>query len=81
MDGSAEGELEYENFNAASAKIAIQGRNVHPGYAKGKMINALEVACELNSMIPATERPQYTQEYEGFYHLVGLNGSVEAANI
>ena len=81
MDGSAEGELEYENFNAASAKIAIQGRNVHPGYAKGKMINALEVACELNSMIPATERPQYTQEYEGFYHLVGLSGSVEAANI
>ena len=81
MDGSAEGELEYENFNAASAKIAIQGRNVHPGYAKGKMINALEVACELNSLLPAMERPQYTQEYEGFYHLVGLSGSVEQANI
>ena len=81
MDGSCEGELEYENFNAASAKIAIQGRNVHPGYAKGKMINALEVACELNSMVPAVERPQYTQEYEGFYHLVGLSGSVEQANI
>ncbi len=81
MDGGYEGELEYENFNAASAKIAIQGRNVHPGYAKGKMINALEVACELNSLIPATERPQYTEGYEGFYHLISLSGSVEQASI
>ena len=81
MDGGYEGELEYENFNAASAKVTIQGRNVHPGYAKGKMINALEVACELNALIPATERPQYTEGYEGFYHLVGLGGSVEQANI
>ncbi len=81
MDGGYEGELEYENFNAASAKVSIQGRNVHPGYAKGKMINALEVACELNALIPATERPQYTEGYEGFYHLVGLGGSVEQANI
>jgi len=81
MDGGYEGELEYENFNAASAKIAIQGRNVHPGYAKNKMINAIEVACELNSLIPATERPQHTEGYEGFYHCVGLNGTVEQAAI
>ena len=77
MDGGYEGELEYENFNAASAKIAIQGRNVHPGYAKNKMINAIEVACELNNMVPAIERPQYTEGYEGFYHCIGLNGTVE----
>ena len=81
MDGGFEGELEYENFNAASAKIAIQGRNVHPGYAKNKMINAIEVACELNNMIPAVERPQFTDGYEGFYHCVGLNGTVENATI
>ena len=81
MDGGYEGELEYENFNAASAKIAIQGRNVHPGYAKNKMINAIEVACELNSWIPATERPQYTEGYEGFYHCVGFNGTVESASV
>ena len=81
MDGGFEGELEYENFNAASAKIAIQGRNVHPGYAKHKMINAIEVACEINNMIPAVERPQFTDGYEGFYHCVGLNGTVENATI
>ena len=81
MDGGYEGELEYENFNAASAKIAIQGRNVHPGYAKNKMINAIEVACELNSMIPATQRPEYTEGYEGFYHCVGFNGTVEKASV
>ena len=81
MDGGYEGELEYENFNAASAKIAIQGRNVHPGYAKNKMINAIEVACELNNMVPAIERPQYTEGYEGFYHCIGLNGTVENATI
>ena len=81
MDGGYEGELEYENFNAASAKIAIQGRNVHPGYAKNKMINAIEVACELNNMVPAVERPQYTEGYEGFYHCVGFNGTVENATI
>ena len=81
MDGGYEGELEYENFNAASAKIAIQGRNVHPGYAKNKMINAIEVACELNNMVPAIERPQYTEGYEGFYHCIGLNGTVENAII
>ena len=81
MDGGYEGELEYENFNAAGAKIAIQGRNVHPGYAKNKIINAIEVACELNSLIPAVERPQFTEGYEGFYHCIGLNGTVENATI
>ncbi|MCH5329379.1 MAG: peptidase T [Alistipes sp.] len=81
MDGGFEGELEYENFNAASAKITVQGRNVHPGYAKNKMINAIEVACELNALIPADERPQHTEGYEGFYHCVGFSGTVEKAQI
>ena len=81
MDGSAEGELEYENFNAASAVVEVQGRNVHPGYAKNKMINAIQVACELNSLVPAVERPEYTEGYEGFYHCVGFNGTVENAKI
>ena len=81
MDGSAEGELEYENFNAAAATIEIQGRNVHPGYAKNKMINAIQVACDLNALIPTVERPEYTTGYEGFYHCVGFNGTVENAKI
>ena len=81
MDGGYEGELEFENFNAASAKISIQGRNVHPGYAKNKMINAIQVACELNALLPATERPEHTEGYEGFYHCVGINGTVEQAQI
>ena len=81
MDGSAEGELEYENFNAASAVVEVQGRNVHPGYAKNKMINAIQVACELNSLIPAVERPEHTGGYEGFYHCVGFSGTVENAKI
>ena len=81
IDGGFEGELEYENFNAASAKVSIQGRNVHPGYAKDKMINALQVAAEVNSLLPAWERPEHTDGYEGFYHLVGLNGTVENAEI
>ena len=81
MDGSAEGELEYENFNAASAVVEVQGRNVHPGYAKNKMINAIQVACELNSLIPAVERPEHTEGYEGFYHCVGFGGTVENAKI
>lgn len=79
IDGGFEGELEYENFNAAGAKITIQGRNIHPGYAKDKMINALEVGCELNSLLPTHQRPQYTQGYEGFYHLVGMSGNVDRA--
>ena len=81
MDGSYEGELEYENFNAASAVIEIQGRNVHPGYAKDKMINAIQVACELNALLPAVERPEHTTGYEGFYHCVGFNATVENAKI
>ena len=81
MDGSAEGELEYENFNAAAATIEIQGRNVHPCYAKNKMINAIQVACELNALVPTVERPEYTTGYEGFYHCVGFNGTVENAKI
>ena len=81
VDGGMEGELEYENFNAASAKIEIQGRNVHPGYAKGKMINAIEVACELQALLPADQKPQYTEGYEGFYHCVGFNGTVEQAAV
>lgn len=81
MDGGYEGELEFENFNAASAKVVIRGRNVHPGYAKHKMINAIDVACELNALVPAQERPQYTEGYEGFYHCVGMTGTVEEATI
>ena len=81
MDGSVEGELEYENFNAAAATIEIQGRNVHPGYAKNKMINAIQVAYELNALVPTVERPEYTTGYEGFYHCVGFNGTVENAKI
>ena len=81
MDGSAEGELEYENFNAAAATIEIQGRNVHPGYAKDKMINAIQVACELNALLPAVQRPEHTTGYEGFFHCVGFNGTVENAKI
>ena len=81
MDGGMEGELEYENFNAAGAKIAIAGRNVHPGMAKNKMINAIDVATELNALLPANERPQFTEHYEGFFHCVGIRGSVEEAEI
>lgn len=79
VDGGEVGELEYENFNAASAKITIQGRNVHPGYAKNKMINALHVANELINLLPANERPEFTEGYEGFFHLTSLNGTVDEA--
>ena len=81
MDGGMQGELEYENFNAAGAKIAIAGRNVHPGMAKNKMINAIDIATELNALLPANERPQHTENYEGFFHCVGIKGSVEEAEI
>ena len=81
VDGGMEGELEYENFNAASAKVEIQGRNVHPGYAKNKMINAIEVAGELLHLLPAEERPEHTEGYEGFFHCVGMNGTVEKATL
>ncbi len=77
VDGGEEGELEWENFNAAVANISIQGRNVHPGSARGKMINALEVACELNALLPQSQRPEHTMGYEGFFHLVGMSGTVE----
>lgn len=81
MDGSVMGELEYENFNAASAKISIQGRNVHPGYAKNKMINALHVANELVDILPVNERPEFTSGYEGFFHLIEMSGSVDEASV
>ena len=81
VDGGPVGELEYENFNAATARITIQGRNVHPGTAKDKMINSILIANELNSMLPINERPEYTQGYEGFFHLVYFNGSVEKTTI
>ena len=81
MDGGEVGELEFENFNAASAKIHIQGRNVHPGYAKGKMKNALHVGLELCALLPVEQRPEYTEGYEGFFHLIAFNGSVEEADV
>ena len=81
MDGGAIGELEYENFNAASANIKIQGRNIHPGYAKNKMVNAQLIAMEFNSMLPEAQKPQYTQDYEGFYLLVHMEGTVENASL
>ena len=79
MDGGEIGELEYENFNAASARIAIQGRNVHPGYAKGKMKNAILIAGELNGLLPVEPRPEYTEGYEGFFHIISFKGTVEEA--
>ena len=81
MDGGAVGELEFENFNAAVAKITFQGRNVHPGYAKGKMINAIRVANKFASMLPESETPEHTEGYEGFYHVVGVEGSVEQSSL
>lgn len=81
IDGSEVGELEFENFNAASAKIEIQGRNVHPGYAKDKMVNALHVANEIIGLLPGKERPEHTEGYEGFFHLISLNGTVEEASM
>jgi tripeptide aminopeptidase len=77
MDGGAIGELEYENFNAAGAKITINGRNVHPGYAKHKMLNSIRIANQFIMMLPRWETPEHTEGYEGFYHLVGIEGSVE----
>lgn len=81
VDGGIEGELEYENFNAAGVKIKIKGRNIHPGYAKDKMVNALQVAMALNDMLPAVQRPEYTQGYEGFFHLTQLEGTVDHATM
>ncbi|MBR4293761.1 MAG: peptidase T [Bacteroidaceae bacterium] len=81
VDGGAEGELEFENFNAGSALFTIQGRNVHPGYAKGKMLNALRVATTIVETIPAAESPEQTEGYEGFYHLMSINGGVDKAEV
>ncbi len=81
MDGSEVGELEYENFNAAGAKVIIKGRNVHPGYAKDKMINSIRVANQFAGMLPTDEVPEATRGYEGFYHLIGMQGDVEQTTI
>lgn len=81
MDGGELGELEFENFNAASARVHIQGRNVHPGYAKGKMRNAIRIGEEFDALLPAGERPELTEGYEGFYHLISFEGSVEEATL
>ncbi len=80
MDGGEIGELEFENFNAASAKIHIQGRNVHPGSAKGKMKNAILIGQELNSLLPIEQRPEFTEGYEGFFHIISFKGAVEEAD-
>jgi tripeptide aminopeptidase len=81
VDGGPLGELEYESFNAAAAKITIKGRNIHPGSAKGKMVNSAKIAMELNSMLPAAESPEMTEGYEGFYHLISFHGDVEQTNL
>ena len=79
VDGGFEGELEYENFNAASALFEVQGENIHPGSAKDKMLNALRVVCEADALLPEAQRPEHTEGYEGFFHLASISGSVEKA--
>ena len=81
MDGGEIGELEFENFNAAGAKIHVQGSNIHPGYGKDKMVNSMLIAMELNEMLPVEQRPRYTQGYEGFFHLISINGTVEETTL
>ncbi|MDR1719920.1 MAG: peptidase T [Dysgonamonadaceae bacterium] len=81
VDGSEVGELEYENFNAASAKITVKGRNVHPGYSKNKMVNAMLLAMKFAAMLPPEQRPEHTEGYEGFFHLTGMKGTVEEASL
>ncbi len=81
MDGGEVGELEFENFNAASAKVTFKGRNVHPGYAKHKMVNSIRIANQFISMFPRHESPEHTEGYEGFYHLIGVNGTVEQTTV
>jgi tripeptide aminopeptidase len=81
LDGGQIGELEFENFNAAGAVIKIKGNNIHPGYAKNKMLNALHLASEFNALLPPHERPEHTTAYDGFYHLVKSEGTVESATI
>ncbi len=80
MDGGEVGELEFENFNAASAKIHVQGRNVHPGYAKDKMKNAILIGMEMNDLLPVGQRPELTENYDGFFHITSFKGSVEEAD-
>lgn len=81
MDGSEVGELEFENFNAASAKITVKGLNVHPGYARGKMVNSMYIASDFIASMPSGETPEHTEGYEGFYHLVGMKGTVEETTL
>ncbi len=81
VDGGILGEISYENFNAARAKIEITGKSVHPGSSKGLMINAALIACQFNSMLPESETPSHTEGYEGFYHLTKLSGNVEKAHL
>ncbi|WHY91921.1 peptidase T [Neobacillus cucumis] len=81
VDGGPLGELEYESFNAAAAKITIKGTNIHPGSAKGKMVNSTKIAMELHSKLPEKEAPEYTEGYEGFYHLISINGDVEQTKL
>ena len=81
MDGGGVGELEYENFNAAKLTVSIQGRNVHPGYAKDKMLNSMLIAMEYNALLPVNMRPEFTEHYDGFFHLISMNGTVENSTI
>lgn len=81
LDGGRLGELEFENFNAAKLTLTVKGRNVHPGYAKNKMINSMIIAMEFNSMLPVDETPFYTEKYEGFFHLTNMSGDVESAKL
>jgi tripeptide aminopeptidase len=81
VDGGPLGELQYESFSAAAAKITIKGNNIHPGTAKGKMVNSTKIAMEFNSKLPAEEAPEYTEGYEGFYHLLSINGDVEQTTL
>ena len=81
MDGGETGELEYENFNAAVARVTFKGRNVHPGYAKHKMVNSMRIANQFVIMLPRWETPEHTEGYEGFYHLVGMEGTVESTTL
>ena len=81
MDGSHVGELEFENFNAAKLTVTVQGRNVHPGYAKDKMLNSMIIAMEYNALLPVNMRPESTEAYDGFYHLIGMSGTVENSTL
>ena len=81
LDGGPLGELEYESFNAASAKVTVKGTNVHPGSAKNKMVNSLKIAMDFHAELPKEEAPEYTEGYEGFYHLLSMTGDVEQTNL